>query len=149
VATTAMVWSAVAGSVGLVNGRFQRQRTGALDRLQTFDLTPPTVHTGHRCSGSQLMQRSARCLHSESYSVGTGCVPTLGSGGCGVTRRVAGFHGFFIFASRRGTSRQAHDSFALSEDSCDQNIPHRPVYFAGFAVYIALGVTTRGRSCEC
>ena len=42
-ATTAMLWSAVASSVGLVNGRFQRHRTGALDRLQTSDINPEPV----------------------------------------------------------------------------------------------------------
>jgi hypothetical protein len=49
VAPTAMAWPAVAGSVGLVNGRFQRQRTGALDRLQTSNLNHRAGYTQHPC----------------------------------------------------------------------------------------------------
>jgi hypothetical protein len=128
VAATAMVWSAVADSVGLVDGRFQRHRIGAFDWMQTSGLSLRTDHTKHRHSGSQSRQRSTRRLQSESYCSGTGFAPTLDAGACGVTRRVTGFHGFFIFACKRGTSWQAHDALAFSDDSRDQNIPHRPVY---------------------
>jgi hypothetical protein len=38
-----MVWSAVADSVGLVNGSFQRHRTGAFDRLQAPNLNAEPV----------------------------------------------------------------------------------------------------------
>ena len=93
---TAMVWSAVTGNVGQRNGGFQRHRTGAFGRVQTSDLSLRIDHTKHRHSGSQSRQRSTRHLQSESDGPCTGCVPTLHAGAFGVTRRVAGFHDFYL-----------------------------------------------------
>ena len=54
-----MVWSAAAGRVGLVGGRFQRRRMGALDQLQTSDLAPVLV-TSNICV---LVHNLCRDLH--------------------------------------------------------------------------------------
>ena len=64
VAGTAVVWSAVADSVGLVNCRFQRHRTDAFDRVQTSGLGLRTGHTKHRYSSSQSRQRSIKRLYN-------------------------------------------------------------------------------------
>ena len=99
VAATAMVWSAVADTVGLAICRFQRRRTGTFDLVEASDLSLRIAHTKHRHSGSQSRQRSTRSLQSESHGSGTGCVPTLDAGACGVTRRGTGFYGFLSWHS--------------------------------------------------
>lgn len=91
VAQTAIVWSAVIGTVGQRDGGAQRYRTGAVDRGQTSDLGLGTDHTKHRHSDSQSRQRSTRHLQSESHGTCTGCVPTLGAGAYGVTEGVPSF----------------------------------------------------------
>lgn len=82
-----MLWSAVAGNVGLGHCGFQRHRTGFFDRVQTSGLSLQTGHTEHRDSGSQSSQRSTRCPQVESYRAGTGCAPILDARACGVDKK--------------------------------------------------------------
>ncbi|MDO9569403.1 MAG: hypothetical protein Q7J58_08490 [Hydrogenophaga sp.] len=55
-------------------------------------------------------------------------------------KKCTGFACFFILVWNARSKSQVLDLFAFLGGRRDQNIPHRPVYSAGIAVYITLGV---------
>ncbi len=50
------------------------------------------------------------------------------------------FHGIFILCRLNGTVLENLGYKPISGEFSVENIPRRPVYLAGFAVYITLGV---------